>query len=105
MLNTDIFFVVFLEPIFVQVPTTLNTTEHMKISHSDGPKMEEYTKSVNDKDTISITELQNEHFSESRRPSGSLSDIIPDWPTLKPFKIPTAKKVKFKKYLAKRFCA
>ena len=36
---------------------------------------------------------------ETRRASGSLADIIPDWPTLKPFKKATMKKVKFKKAL------
>ena len=69
----------------------------------DGTKNKDYI-DTNDEEISKPNDIKQTQFSEptngnsENRRGSLLSEIIPDWPTLKPFQIPQKKKVTFEKY-------
>ena len=83
--------------IYVQVSATKKiSVDDSKITNNVDTKSVDIPKLQNEPKPAKLTEARNGNL-ETRRPSGSLADIIPDWPTLKPFKVVPMKKVKFDK--------
>ena len=72
----------------------------------DGTKNKDYI-DTNDAEISKPNDIKQTQFSEptngnsENRRGSLLSEIIPDWPTLKPFQIPQKKKVTFEKYFIK----